>query len=162
MEVSSELSSGEGDYNVTIWGRRAFIEPLSRSVSEAPDDVGGLGWLQVLLDLVEQQGLQWREHGDPASGYPFSNHEDGMPPVRLSKLRATKPDVRLGHSPFTDRSNLSLAFKGTTDVNILLEVVAGRVPGVDMTIRTVADSTAYVWRYHLGKLESSESRGLGA
>lgn len=154
---------GADAYDVTFWGTRAVLEPLSRTISEAPVDVDGLGWLRILLDLVEQQGLQWREHADPASGYPFREHEDGMPPVPLANLRATTPELMLGHSPFADRSNLSLAFRGTQDVGILLQVVAERVPAfADVQIELIANSTAYEWQYRGGECVRSESRGLGS
>ncbi|WP_458040355.1 MULTISPECIES: hypothetical protein [Bacteria] len=150
-------------YEITFWGPRAVLEPLSTTIGEAPDEVDGVGWLRVLLELVEQQGLQWREHIDPESGYPFREHDDGMPPVPLSKLRAAKPEQMLGHSPFGDRSNLTLAFRGSDDVAILLEVVAERVPGfADVQIRLIANGTEYEWKLANGKVALSYARGLGA
>ncbi|WP_168627936.1 hypothetical protein [Cryobacterium sp. BB307] len=150
-------------HDVTFWGPRAFLEPLSRSIAVAQDDVDGVGWLQVLLDLVEQQGLQWREHPDPASGYPFRDHEDRMPPVPLSKLRATKPEQILGHSPFADRSNLCLAFRSTKDVGLLLQVVAERVPGfADVRIKLIANGSVYDWTYRGGTQVSFDNSALGS
>ena len=161
MSMSGESSNAElGDYRVTLWGRRALLEPVTQAVLQTPDDPGSLGWLRVLLDLVEEQGLSWREHADPASGYPFRDHEDGMPPVPLTESRARKPVVLLGHSPFADRSNLLLDFKGTSQVNLLLQVVAERVPGVDVNVRFVAGDTAYEWDFKRGKIQRSSSRGL--
>ncbi|MFS0854473.1 hypothetical protein [Microbacterium sp. 179-I 3D4 NHS] len=157
VQSERELSNG---YDVTIWGRRALVEPLSQLVGEVPARADGLGWLQILVDLIEQQGLRWREHVDPASGYPFLPHEDGMPPVPLSDLRATQVDMMLGHSPFADRSNLSLKFLGTGAVVMLLEVFAGRVPGIDVTIRMATADDRYEWRYNAGELSGSEVRAV--
>ena len=163
MQASNEPTGREYEaaYDVTFWGRRAFLEPLWQRISETPEVDDSLGWQQVLLDLLEEHGLKWREHPDPASGWPFAVHEDGMPPLPLSKLRAVKPTVLFGHSPFADRSNLGLKFSGTPDVALLLEVVATRVPGfADATVKMVEDSNAYEWWYSGGKVERSANWGV--
>ena len=150
-------------YDLTLWGRRAFLEPISIAIANAHSDTDGLGWLQVLLDLIEQQGLRWREHRDPSSNFPILPHDDGMPPVPRSELRATAPEQMLGHSPYLDRSNLSLSFRGTGEVGVLIEVLIKRVPGIaDAEVKLIEDRTAYVWRYN-GKEHTyrlAEQRGL--
>lgn len=146
---------------MTFWGSRAALESVSLNIDGASKESGGLGWLQILPDLIEHQGLHWREEVDPASGYPFSEHADGMPPVPSSTLRATSPDKMLGHSPFSDRSNLSLAFRGSSEVGILLQVVAERVPAfVDARVDLVHDGGAHQWNYSGGKCVSSRSWSL--
>ena len=148
-------------YDVTFWGRRDFLEPLVLRISEAPGTDHELGWLQVLLDLLEEHDLKWREYPDPGSGWPFAVHKDGMPPVPLSELRATKPVVSFGHSPFTDRSNLGLKFSSTQAVGILLEVVVTRVPGfANAEINLTTDDARYQWWSNDGNLELRFARAV--
>lgn len=163
MQASSGPPVREYDavHDVTFWGRRAFLEPLWRRISEAPEVDDGLGWLQVLLDLLEEHGLKWREYPDPASGWPFAEHEDRMPPCPLSKLRAAKPTMLFGHSPFADRSNLCLKFSGTGDVTLLLQVAAERLSGFEnASVRMVEGGTAYEWWCDDGGLRLRSSRGV--